>query len=244
MGKDPENKSQDIVRSLDLKLDDITQKIKELPGPVARYFRFHIPSMVAEIPYYHLTFRGRIKLVNWSFFRANLWVSPSRGFLWQGKISLGVLPVKGYDYLNGQMALSDWKLFNIIPVVRASDENTIKSFLGRLKIESLFFPYFLFHSDVEWAVESDSELLARWINMPDDQPLKLTIGQDGRLESATVLRWGNPGGTPTWDYHPFGITVTQYKKINGIMVPSEGIMGWWPGTSQSDDGIMMFFKVL
>ncbi len=60
--------------------------------------------------------------------------------------------------------------------------------------------------------------------------LNLTIDDEGALQEASLLRYGNQIGRGQWGYAPFGMRVEQETTFGGCTIPSRMRGGWWYGT--------------
>jgi len=60
--------------------------------------------------------------------------------------------------------------------------------------------------------------------------LSLTVAPSGRLESAWVMRWGDPAGSGTYALHPFGGVLDGEATFGGYTIPARLRAGWGFGT--------------
>jgi len=222
---------------------DPMQLLKTYPEPVSRYLRYHLPEGIPERVWGVVRLKGIIKIVNWSNFKSTLYVNPFKGFLWEAKVKMGILPVKGYDFFCEDTGAMQWKIFNIIPVMKGSGSDVSRSAEGRSRMEAIFFPDLLIHPEVKWEVVSDNEITATWKIDQEDQPLHLKIGNDGALQEVFIERWGNPGDTKTFGYHRFGAQIESEALHHGVISPKKGNAGWWFGEKQYEDGEFFRFTV-
>ncbi|MBE0637029.1 MAG: hypothetical protein IH598_00740 [Bacteroidales bacterium] len=217
--------------------------LKQYPDPVARFFRYHLPEGIPDSTHARVPLKGIIKLVNWANFSSTLYAHPFEGFLWQARVMMGILPVKGFDYFHREQGAMQWSLFNVIPVMKAIGEDVSRSAEGRARMEPLFAPHLLIHPAIKWEVISENEITASWLIHREEQPLHLILGKDGALKSAFIQRWGNPGGVKVFGYHPFGVNIEALVKHGGALIPGKGNAGWWFGTNQYNDGEFFRFEV-
>ncbi len=236
----------EILSSLTAIQNDEVDKpalLRHYPDPVAKFFHYHLPEGIPNHHYAEVPMKGIIKLVNWANFRSTLYSQPFKGFLWQARVKMGILPVAGYDYfLMGQGAMQ-WTAFGVIPVMKADGPDVSRSAEGRARMEALFAPHLLIHPDISWEVISENEITATWKINQEEQPLHLIIGNDGSLKEAYIQRWGNPGGVKEFGYHTFGVKIEAEMKYKGTLIPAKGNAGWWFGTDQYKDGEFFRFEV-
>lgn len=222
---------------------DRMELLKTYPEPVSRYLRFHLPKGIPDAAFGTVRLKGIIKLVNWSNFKSTLYASPFKGFVWQARVNMGILPIKGYDFFNEQQGAMSWKIFNLFPVMRADGKDISRSAEGRARMEAAFFPHLMIHPGIKWDVISDHEITAKWTIHQEEQPVHFRIGDDGSLKQLFLKRWGNPGDTKTFGYHNFGCEVEKEILHKGVIIPQKGHAGWWFGEKAYDDGEFFRFSV-
>lgn len=215
---------------------DKTALLKSYPDPVQRFLRYHLPNGIPARNYGEVRLKGIIKLVNWSYFKSTLYANPFRGFCWQATVKMGLLPVKGYDYFLDNTGAMQWRIFNLIPVMKAANEDISRSAEGRAKMESAMFPDLLIHPKVKWEAISEEEITANWKIHREEQPVHFKLGSNGSLQEIFMQRWGNPGDSKVFDYHTFGAQILVEDFHQGGIIPKKGNAGWWLGSKQYDDG--------
>lgn len=238
--------AEEIVKNIVTTSSDKIDKealLDKYQEPVSRFFHYHLPDGIPDQQFFKIPMTGIIKLVSWTHFKSILYAHPFIGFLWQATLKMGILPIKGYDYLFKDQGATRWTFFKVIPFMSESGDKVTRSAEGRAKIESLFTPHLLIHPDIIWEAVSDEEITATWKIFQETEPIHLIIGKNGDLKSAYLRRWGNPGGVKKYEYHTFGINVLKEKKYKGVIIPTKGNSGWWFGTKQYDDGECFRFEV-
>jgi hypothetical protein len=230
------------IKSGHLPAYDKAALLKSYPEPVQRFLRFHLPEGIPARSYAQVRLKGIIKLVNWSYFKSTLYVNPFRGFCWQATVKMGLLPVKGYDYFLERAGAMQWRIFNLIPVMKAANEDVSRSAEGRAKLESAMFPDLLIHPQVKWKAFSDTEITATWKIHQEEQPVHFNIADDGALQEIFMQRWGNPGDTKDFAYHNFGCHIELESLHQGAIIPKKGNAGWWFGDDRYDDGEFFRFE--
>jgi hypothetical protein len=96
---------------------------------------------------------------------------------------------------------------------------------------------------VHWTAASDTCITARF--RVGDAPIVLHLRLDpgGRAASFVFSRWGDPGGTGEWDWHPFGGAFTDYRTFGGVTVPVAGRIGWYPDTEGFSTGEFFRYRI-
>jgi hypothetical protein len=180
--------------------------------------------------------QGTIKLGDdWLPFEAEQVIRWDRGLIWRATTKKGPLRITGSDYwLDGEGAMR-WKLFGIVPVMRAEGPDISRSAKGRLELETLWLPTVLARPDVTWRAEAvaDEEghdvVHACFEAFGDEADVTLHVDHDGRLLRNHAMRWGNPEGA---EFHaaPFGGLCLAERTFEGITLPTEVRVGWYCGT--------------
>jgi hypothetical protein len=90
---------------------------------------------------------------------------------------------------------------------------------------------------VEWRAEDEDHLAADVPIAGEHVTLQITVVGDGLVRSAHMDRWGDPDGTGTFGWFPFGIEVGASRPFAcGITMPAEGVGGWFHGMDRWHDG--------
>jgi hypothetical protein len=155
---------------------------------------------------------------------------PAAGFVWSARAA-GV--ISGSDrYVDGEGRAS-WRLAGLVPVMRAAGADVSRSAAGRAGAESVWLPTALLPCyGVRWTAESAARITAHFRVGTVPVQLRLRLDEGGRPLSFVFDRWGDPGGSGTWGWHPFGGEVTEHRTFNGITIPSAGRIGWYFGTDR------------
>jgi hypothetical protein len=205
--------------------------------PVRRYFGAAIAAGTPLARAARLHMRGSIKLANrWIPFHSDELLAPLQGYHWQATVAAGVL--RGADVCGEGVGSMTWKLFGLIPVIRASGADVTRSAIGRAVAEGPWLPTALLpRYRVDWRAEDDDHLAASVPIAGDHVTLRITLGGDGLVRSARLDRWGDPDGTGTFGWFPFGIEIGASRRFPcGITMPAEGVGGWFHGTDRWHDG--------
>ena len=180
-----------------------------------------------------LTMHGEIKLNRWWPFTAEQVIVQGRGMIWEARVHMAGLPIRGWDRLvDGRGALR-WSLFGLLPFLRAANADVTRSARGRARAESVWLPTLWLDPTLRWRPKAEGRL--RVCLPPLDQPegdpekLEFELGPSGQIRAVTLSRWGQPGGGP-YREEPFGALVEAERTFDGVTLPSRLRVGWWPGT--------------
>jgi hypothetical protein len=202
--------------------------LSNLDEPVRRYFNHALSPGARLSTGVRLTMEGRIKVGAWLPFTAE-WEGDGRSFVWRARAGVGpIKPLRVIDHYSDGTAGMDVRAPGRIPLVRAHDENTLRSAAGRAAIESAIWAPASLLPDrgVAWRAESELEIVASWDVPPERPEVHLRIDLEGGVRSATLLRWG-PTGKGGHDYIPCGASVHAEARFGDIVIPSHLTVAWW-----------------
>ncbi|HJL18456.1 MAG TPA: hypothetical protein RMH99_22520 [Sandaracinaceae bacterium LLY-WYZ-13_1] len=204
--------------------------LADQPEPMRRYLEHAIAPGTPLARAVRLEMEGEIKLGDrWRPFEAEQVIRWDRGFIWKAdtKMAPGV-HVKGSDRLVDGVGAMDWRLLGFVPVMSASGPDIARSSAGRLEAETIWLPSVLLDDDVRWRVEDGEHLQVAVHVAGDEGRLRFTLGDDGRLTSVELPRWGDPEGA---NFHlvPFGGIVEAEDTFEGYTVPTKVRVGWYFG---------------
>ena len=202
-----------------------------LPAAVQRYLSFSIASGTPLASTVRLKMHGEIKLGGWHPFVAEQIISWDRGMIWQARVRMYGLPISGSDRLLSGKGAMQWKLFGILPFMRAQGEDITRSVAGRMNIESLWLPSVLSRATVGWSSVDANHMTAHFTANKEAANVEFTIGASGVLESVSMPRWGNAGGGP-YRLIPFGAFIEQSGNFGGFTIPTQLRVGWFFGTDR------------
>lgn len=213
-----------------------------LPEPARRYLLHAIQPGTPLAASAELDMVGTIRLKpadEWLAIRGTEVLAVPHGLIWKASVGHGVLRVTGYDrYGNGQGRMA-WRLWGLIPIVRAAGPDIGRSARGRLFIEAIWLPSALLpHNGVQW--ESLDNDTARATAHISGERMELVIGvaSDGTLRTMSIRRWGNQTRDGSYADIPFGGKVMEEGRFGGYTVPSRLAVGWWVDSS----GYFEFFR--
>lgn len=208
---------------------------------VQRYFRHALGDAPVHAAAVRLSMRGRIKIGRWLPFRATQLLAPRLGTVWRASVA-GI--VRGSDRYVGGAGAMDWRLLNRLPIVHADGPDVSRSAAERAAGESIWAPAAMRPTDdVTWTAVDPNHLHVAF--SVGDHPVQLrhSIDADGRLESSSFDRWGDPDRTGTWAQHPFGVEVDGEGTFDGVTIPARGRAGWHHGTARWEDGVFFQFEI-
>jgi hypothetical protein len=208
-----------------------SDKFSGLPEAARRYLEHAIAPGTVLASSVRLRMHGQIKLERWLPFVAEQVIRGGQEMIWRAAVRRSGMTIRGFDrFVDGEGAMQ-WKLFGIIPVMKASGPNINRSAAGRVKAESVWLPSILCGDDVSWTAEDSLHPNAHFTVRTDTQPLALTIDDKGRLKSIKLQRWGNPEGGEFHDA-PFGGVVEKEGTFGGYTIPTCVRIGWHFGTDR------------
>jgi hypothetical protein len=212
-----------------------------LPEPVQRHLAAAIAPGTPLAVGARLRMRGRIKVGRWLPFRAREVLGPQHGFVWAARAA-GV--IAGSDrYLDGAGGM-DWKLAGLVTVVHADGPDHARSAAGRAAGEAIWVPTALLpRFGVRWSADGPDEVSASYRIGDVPAELRYRLDGDGRIGSFMFDRWGDPDGSGTFAWHPFGGEITGYRSFDGVTIPSAGRVGWFLGTDRWPAGEFFRYRI-
>ena len=216
-------------------------EIAGLPEPVRRYF---VAAILPETPLAlsaRMAIRGKVKLKNrWMPFSSHEVLTPHVGFVWTAKVGL----LSGLDASTGGNGRQRWRLFGVIPVVRAAGPDVSRSSIGRFAAEGIWLPTALLpRFGVRWSAIDDHQIVATITVDGVEVEMHLQLDDHARLRSAVWNRWGDPDATGTWANYPFGIETSGYGSFEGVSIPTRGRSGWFYGTDRWSEGEFFSYEI-
>ncbi len=211
------------------------EELEGLPEPVARYLDAAIARGAPLARSAALDMRGHLKLDGrWLRLRAHEVLAPHDGLVWRARVA-GI--VTGSDRSSQGHGVMDWKLLGLLRVMHAEGPDIGRSAAGRAAGEAVWVPTALLpRFGVRWEASSDHDLTARFTSGGEGVALHLRIDDAGHVDRARLDRWGDPGGTGDFGYHPFGFEATETRRFGHVTIPAAGRAGWFPDTDRWADG--------
>lgn len=215
--------------------------VTELPEPARRFLLRAIAPGTPLARSVELTMRGDIKLSpdrDPVAMEADQILAPPRGYIWRARTHGGLMRIRGFDRYARGTGVMRWKLFGLIPVVRADGEHVTRSAAGRLAMEGVLLPSALVPGrGVSW--EEVDQDRARFVMTVGDETVATTleVDPDGRPTRASASRWSDAAG-PGYDL--FVVELGGELREGGYTIPSELTAGWRLGA----DDEFRFFRAL
>lgn len=204
-----------------------------VPEEARRYLERARPAGAPDALEARIRMRGEIRLKDrWRPFTATHWLAPHRGFEWRATVRMGPVPVYGFDRYWGGRGELRWRLFGLVPMVRAAGADIDRSARGRLAAESVMLPTALSpRHGVAWSRAEGGWLRAEWAVDGVRQEILVELGGDGRPLRVKTMRWADPDGQG-WREVPFGAFIEEERDFSGLKIPSRLLAGWWPDTDR------------
>lgn len=209
------------------------ERFKQLPAPVARYFRLALKDGQPFIrrAYFRQTGHLRIdeKSERWRRFEADQVVVPGRpGFVWDARIRLApFVPVRVRDAYVAGRGSGQVSLLSVFPLAREQDRAELNSgALHRYLAEAVWCPTALLpDAGVHWRGLDDDRAVATLTDSGVTVSLEFRFDEAGEITGVyTPGRYGRFKGNyrlVPWEGH-----FRHYQERHGLRVPTEGEVGW------------------
>ncbi len=199
--------------------------LKNLPGAVKRYLVHAIAPGTPLASAVRLRMHGQIRLKGWYPFEAEELIRWDRGMIWRATVRVHGMPVRGSDHMLDGEGSMRWRLFGMIPVVKASGEDITRSTVGRLAAEVVWLPSVLQSDIVSWTSSDPTRLSVTLPVQGHAVPLAFEVDKGGRLVAVRLQRWGNPGGG-AFHLADFGAVIEGEQTFAGYTIPTRLRVGW------------------
>ena len=200
--------------------------------PIAKTYLSHAIALGTPLASaVRLTMTGEIKLKKWMPFTANQVVRADCGFVWCARVKNGPVFITGFDQFIDGVGQMQWKLLGLIPIMTGSGPDITRSAGDRYSIERILLPSSCCRPTSAWKVDGDHLS----IKEPGMTKVELGLNPSGRVESVSMLRWGNPD-SGVFELNPFGGHVDAEETWEGYTIPSQFRIGWHFGSDQFDTG--------
>ena len=207
--------------------------LESLPDAARRYLQRAIAPDAPPAAFVKLQIDGRLRPAAdkpWTAFTSREILGRERGFVWRARMA--DTPVRGFDRYFDQTGEMCWRLFGLVPVMRAADHNVTRSAAERYAGERIFLPTSLLPGPaVRWL--PDEEGSARVALDVDGREIVLTLDltDEGDLVQVRFDRWGDRG-TGDWRLEPYGVRCAAPRTFHGIRIPTRVEALWSPGTDR------------
>ena len=210
--------------------------LADLPEPARRYFEHAIKDGTPTATRGRIRMHGRMLAGRWLPLKAEQVIDSHQGFVWKARVGWGPLSLRGTDFYFDGAGSVNFKLFGLIPFVRAEGPDVSRSSIGRVLNESVLVPSALLpQHGVSWEAPDEDHAVATLTLGQETARLNLTLAGDGSLRDAWLMRWGNPDHGP-FCYVEFGVLVEAERTFDGYTIPAQMRAGWWYGTDRFSQG--------
>jgi hypothetical protein len=212
-----------------------------LPEPARRHLAQAIAPGTPLATSARLRMRGHIKVGRWLPFRARQVLNPHHGFVWAARAA-GV--IAGSDrYVDGVGGM-DWRLLGLARVAHGEGPDYARSAAGRAAAEGMWVPTALLpRFGMRWSATGPDRVTVRHQLGGTPVEVHCELDAEGRMRSFVFDRWGDPGNTGSFAWHPFGGEVADHGSFGGVTVPSAGRAGWFFGTDRWPDGEFFRYRI-
>jgi hypothetical protein len=219
--------------------------LDDLPQPVLRWMRHTVVPGAALFTGLDVEWRGHLLLRgSWRAFCSRQRATLSRGFVWSARCRMAGLPVSGFDRYTRAAGEMRWRVLRGITLVGESGDEVSRSQAGRHAAELLAaLPAVALAPSVRWEAVDRSRAVAHIRMGDEDQAVTVTVDPLGRLRQVEMERWGTPPGEPYGRY-PFGALLSEERRFDSYLVPTEVVAGWHIGTKRWDEGIFLRYRVV
>jgi hypothetical protein len=210
-----------------------TNPLDTVPAPVARYLRFALGKHSEPARLLRLVQHGSLRTgpssKRWLDFSADHIVAPlACAFLWDAKVRVAPLVhLRVVDSLLDGIGSGQVQLLSAVEVTRASAKAEVSAgSLHRFLAEAVWYPWALIPSDhLSWSAIDEHRALARLTAGGLSVSLEFRFASSGEVTSVfTPARWQRDGDH--FSQAPWEGAFREYRAFNGLMLPSEGAVGW------------------
>ena len=210
-----------------------TQGLDAVPEPVARYLRWALRTTqyIREVRISQIgTLRTDVRSERWMPFEAeHIVVPPPIGFVWDARVRVApLLHVRVRDALIEGRGSGQVSLLSAFTVSADADTPEMNSgSLHRYLAEAVWYPTALLPSrTLQWAGIDRTRALATLTDHGVSVSLEFRFAGTGEVSGIyTPARWGKFAEgyrQAPWEGH-----FRDYRERDGILVPSEGDVGWY-----------------
>jgi hypothetical protein len=162
-------------------------------------------------------------------------LAPPEGFVWSARTHGGLMRIRGYDRFSRGEGEMRWKLFGLIPVMRATGEDVTRSAAARLLMEGVMVPGYLVpvpdggaeerpqqarDGTPRWEAVDDRHARFRATVAGEEVVTTVEVDPDGRPLRAWAERWSE--GV----YERFQVELSGEINSGGYRIPSRVQAGW------------------
>ncbi len=170
---------------------------------------------------------GEIKIGRWWPFTATQIIIAGTGFSWLPIIGNRLIRFVGGDVLGPDGANMEFRIHDLIPVVRGGGEDVAKSARGRLAAETVaWLPQALVpETGARWSPVDRSRATVTLDAAGADIDVTITVDDEGRLTDLVLQRWQGSAKPPA--FLPFGGSFDdEVVTEDGVRIAGTGTVGW------------------
>lgn len=194
-----------------------------LPEPARRYFAFTIAPGTPLRTVVEIGMQGEIGLgtreaPGYRPMTARQVLAPPHGLVWQ--LESGAMA--GSDAaLPGRSWTRFW-LFGLLPVVRASGPDHLRSAFGRVVAEGAFWvpASLLPGGHVRWKPLDENSARATVSTGGLEQSVDITVDEHGAPTKVVIQRWSNVNAEQAFRAQPFGGHLSRFEWFDGYRLPT------------------------
>lgn len=222
--------------------------VEELPGAARRYLLWAVAPGTPRARVMALEMHGTIRLSRDRPplpMTATQLLAPPTEFTWRARTHGGLMRIRGFDRYSAGAGEMRWRLFGVIPVMRASGPDVTRSAAGRLAMESVLAPWALLPgTGVHWEAAGGPEHQQALFRMQVGGEMvstTLTVADDGRPLRVSASRWKEDAGPEGPGYLRFDVELEGSIQAGGYRIPRRIVAGWRLGEA---DGFPFFESTL
>lgn len=218
------------------------EMLNGLPQPVERWLNHVLTPGSPLLTSVVLTMSGRIKIGQWREFQATQAIAACGGYIWAATAQFGPLPVRGFDRYCDHTGEMRWRLAGFIPVMSVEGDDVTRSAAGRLASELILTPAAALSPHVRWTSVDEQTAVARVDVDGLVHDVTVVVSDHGSLESAQLLRWGDPEGHGCGQ-HLFTALCTGEKRFGDVVMPAHIEAGWGDVMKDGVEGSFIEFDL-
>lgn len=220
-------------------------ELDDLPDPVQRWMRHAIAPGATLLTGIDQEWSGHLRLGStWRQFCSRERATLEDGFVWSARTRLHGLPVAGFDRFTHQQGQMSWRVLRRLRLAAESGDEITRSSAGRHAAELLAgLPAVALDPAVRWEPIDKRRAVAHLTVGGKEQAVTVNVDPVGRLRQVSMERWGTPPRWPYGHYH-FGALLSEERRFDGYLVPTEVVAGWHFGSSRWEEGMFLRYRVV
>lgn len=226
------------------------EMVAGLPEPAQRYLMHAIKPGTPLASSVYLTFKGSVQFGPQSKHNpsqgSEILIVPKRGFVWKESCWTGPVISNGALYYASGQGRVRWRFFNLIPNMLKSGKspNTWKAMKGRFFTKYVWTPFALLpQQGAVWEAVDEEHAKVTVTVDGTATTLTLHIDPEGRLRESVSMRWGAKSKDGSYNYFPYGVTVTEEKTFGGYTIPSRMSATWCYGDTDREPPLIFNYNI-